>query len=76
MEGAGLGTQTIWVGGEPWENERQGCYGLNDLLVGCHGNQAGGRGMVSRTKLLRERMKLSLVGLRDSCGHEVAQSGT
>lgn len=32
--------------------------------------------MVSKTKLLRERMKLSLVGLRDSCGHEVAQSGT
>lgn len=47
MEGAGLGTQTIWVGGEPRENKRQGCYGLSDLLVGYHGNQAGGREMVS-----------------------------
>lgn len=32
--------------------------------------------MGSGTKHLRERMKLSLVGLRDSCGHKAAQNGT
>lgn len=32
--------------------------------------------MGSGTKHLRERMKLSLVGLRGSCGHEATQSAT